>query len=326
MASGPDSTRGQSPVIGNILLVSIVVILAAVMGVAVLSFTETVDTSPPSVSIETTIDESDVTVRHSVGEVLDPTAIDIIVEGPNATIRYPLENFRGDAGETFEAGDVIQLSHGVSAGRVEVRVVHLPSDTVVAQNRRSLSEGIISLAAFNDDVPSNDYTSGQNSDRPTSTTTISDGGRTIKLTGSQWKYLAYSYDVTRETMITFEFKSTAEGDIHGIGLEDDRSGQDAGRIVRLYGTQNWGIDISEDTQEAYYEAGDGWRRYTVPLGELYDSNDKLGTADSLVFVMDCDPTNETTSGTDDERCKSQNSDGDPTANSYFRNVEIYEKE
>jgi flagellin-like protein len=317
--SGPD--RGQSPVIGNILMVAIAVVLAAVIGVAVLSFSEKIDDTAPSVGIDTTIGESDVTVRHATGDVLDPTNVEVLVEGPNATVRYPLENLRGDAGDDFGAGDTFRLSHGVEEGDVEVRVVHEPSNSLIDRVRRTLTDGVISLAVLDDQVANSKYAGSQTSN---GSTTVMDGGRTIKLFGSQWRYLDYSYDVTTETMITFEFKSTAEGDIHGIGLEDgEGDGQDSGRVVRIYGTQNWGINVS-DTSEPYYQQSDDWRRYTVPLGDLYDDNNKLGQAESIVFVMDCDPTDGTASGTDDERCKSQNADGDPTATSYFRNVEVYE--
>lgn len=324
MATGPFRNRGQSPVIGNILLVAIVVVLAAVIGVTILGLSEIVDTNPPSVSIETDIGRSEITLRHQAGDSLDPTNVEVVIDGPNATVRYPMENFKGDPNTPFTAGTVFSLPHGVSSGSVDVRVVHEPSDAIISRNQRRLYEGVISLAAFDDDVPTNDYTGGQNFDA-SSTTTVSDGGRTVAMTGSQWKYLVYSYDVTPQTMITLEFKSTAEGDIHGIGLEDDTSGQDSNRVVRLYGTQNWGIDVSAETTEPYYQQSDGWRRYTIPLGELYEDTGKLGQADSLVFVMDCDPTNNTASGTDDERCKSQ-SNGDPTATSSFRNVELYEKD
>ena len=316
--------RCQSSVIGNILLVAIVVTLAAVIGVTVLGLSETVGNTSPSVSLDTSVDESTITVRHTAGETLDPTNVEVVVAGPNATIRYSMENFRGDPTRPFKAGTTFSLPHGVSAGRVDVRVVHEPSESIISRSHRRLFDGIISLAAFDDDVPTNDYTSSQNDE--SSTTTVTDGGRTVKLEGSQWKYLVYSYEVTPETMLTFEFKSTAEGDIHGIGLEDDTAGQDRNRIVRLYGTQNWGIDVSEETTEPYYQQSDGWRRYTVSLGELYESRGRLGQADSLVLVMDCDPTDAVASGTDDGECKSQNADGDPTATSFFRNVELYESD
>jgi hypothetical protein len=229
-----------------------------------------------------------------------------------------MENFKGDPNTPFTAGTVFSLPHGVSSGNLDVRVVHEPSEAIISRNQRRLFDGIISLAAFTDGVPSNDYTGGQNNYPDASSTTVTDGGRTVKLKGSQWKYLVYSYDVTPQTMITFEFKSTAEGDIHGIGLEKERSGQNSDRILQLYGTQGWGIDVPGEP----YDQSDGWRRYTVALGELYDT-DQLGQADWLVFVMDCDPTNKTASGTSDKMCKSRNN-GKPTATSWFRNVELYE--
>ncbi|WP_436901604.1 type IV pilin [Halovenus halobia] len=325
MCDGSRRNRGQSPVIGNILTVAIVVILASVIGVAVLGFSESLNDSPPAASIETEIGTGDITLLHKAGKSLDPTNVEIVVVGPNATVRYPMENFKGDPTSAFTAGTTFSLPHGVSSGKVDVRVVHEPTESIISRGQRRIVDGIISLAAFDDKVPTNDYTGGQNNYPDASSTTVTDGGRTVKLTGSQWKYLVYSYDVTPETVLTFEFKSTAEGDIHGIGLEDDYdSGQDENRIVRLYGTQNWGISVSKETTEPYYQQSDGWRRYTIPLGELYETNNRLGQADSLVFVMDCDPSDDVASGTDDDRCKSQNADGDPTATSFFRNVELYD--
>lgn len=317
-----DADRSQSPIIGNILLVAIVVILAAVIGVLALGFGEKVSTNPPAVSIDTTIGESDVTVQHLSGDVVDPTTVEVVVEGPNATVRYSLENLRGDASDDFAAGDSFRLSHGVSSGLVAVRVVHEPSNSLVDRTRRTLTEGVISLAVLDDQVANNKYAGSQTKG---GSTTISDGGRTVKLFGNQWRYLDYSYDVTTETMLTFEFKSTAEGDIHGIGLETAGSGQNSDRIFRVYGTQPWGVNVtSKPISEPYYDQSDGWRRYTVPLGEVYDSRGGTFQATAMAFVMDCDPTDDTASGTSDQRCKSQDADGNPTATSHFRNVEVYE--
>jgi flagellin-like protein len=318
MSDGRRWNRGQSPVIGSVLLVAIVVVLAAVISVTILGLSDTVDDTPPSVSIETDIGQSDITLRHQVGNSLEPTNVEIVVDGPNATVRYSMENFKGDPSTAFTAGTTFSLPHGVSSGDVDVRVVHEPSEAIISRNQRRLFDGIISLAAFDDSVPDNDYTGSQSG---SGTTTVTDGGRTVKLNGSQWKYLVYPYEVTPQTMITFEFKSTAEGDIHGIGLEDDTSGQDSDRILKLYGTQNWGIDVSAENSVPPYDQSDGWRRYTIALGELYDT-DERGPADSLVFVMDCDP-GPTESGPNRIKCKSRNN-GKPTATSWFRNVELYE--
>jgi flagellin-like protein len=323
MPSFPDTGRGQSPVIGNILMVAIAIILLSIVAVFALGFAEDIDTTAPSVSLDTTIGDSDVTIRHASGDVLDPTNVEVVVESPNATIRYPLENLRGDASNDFEAGDTFRLSHGVSSGEVDVRVVHEPSNSLVDRSVRTLTDGIISLAVLDEQVANSKYAGSQTSG---GSTTIMDGGRTVKLYGNQWRFLNYSYDISSETMITFEFKSTAEGDIHGIGLEKEGTGQDSNRILRLYGTQNWGINISQSsvTSEPYYKQSDDWRRYTIPIGEIYANNDGTFQADSLAFVMDCDPTDNVDSGTDDDRCKSLDADGDPAATSYFRNVEVYE--
>jgi flagellin-like protein len=320
----PRTARGQSPVVGTVLLVAVVVVLAAVLSVLVLGYAEDLDAGPPSVRLDADVGQSDVTVRHAVGDTLRPANVEVIVAGPNSTIRYPLENLRGSATDRFRAGDAFSVPHGVSAGEVTVRLVHEPSNTVVGDLTHTLTDGVVSLAAFTDDVTANDYVTNQND--ANSQTTVSDGGRTVTLTGSQWRYLDYSYDVTSRTMVTFEFKSTATGDIHGIGLEDEAQpqGQDSSRVVRIYGTQNWGINVSTSTAEPYYRQSDGWRRYTIPLGDLYGDRGNLGQAESIVFVMDCDATTAVASGTDSGKCKSRRGDV-PTANSYFRNVEIYEK-
>jgi hypothetical protein len=253
--------------------------------------------------------------------VLDPTEMEVIVEGPNATVRYGLENLRDGGGDSFQAGDTYRLSHGVSSGDVDVRVVHEPSNSLLDRSVRTLTDGIISLAVLDEQVANSEYAGSQTSG---GSTTILDGGRTIKLFGNQWRFLNYSYDITPETMITFEFKSTAEGDIHGIGLEQEDTGQDSNRIIRLYGTQDWGIDISESsiTSEPYYQQSDDWRRYTIPIGEIYENNDGPFQATAIAFVMDCDPN-----GPSPPRsgCKSQK-DGEATATAYFRNVEVYERD
>jgi len=300
-------------------MVAIGIILVSVIGVFTLGFAEDLDSSPPSVGLDTVIGDSEVTIRHASGDVLDPRDVEVVMVGPDATIRYPLENLRGDASSDFEAGDVFRLSHGVSSGDVEVRVVHEPSNSIIERSIRRITDGIISLAVLDDQVASNEYAGSQTDG---GSTTITDGGRTVKLDGNQWRFLEYPYDITPETMLTFEFKSTAEGDIHGIGLEQSDTGQDSDRIVQLYGTQKWGVNVSEATTEPYYQQSDDWRRYTIPIGEIYADRDGTFQADAIAFVMDCDPNGP--SGSRDG-CKSQE-DGEATATAYFRNVEVSERD
>jgi hypothetical protein len=122
--------------------------------------------------------------------------------------------------------------------------------------------------------------------------TVGGGGDTLELSNNTWKRIDYGTTITTETVLTFEFRSTSEGQIHGIGLEND-NGQTASRIFRLFGTQNWGEDDFET-----YSSGDGWVRYEIPVGDYY-----TGPARYLVFVND--------------------DDRDVGSDSAFRNVRVY---
>ncbi len=320
--AGRLSRRGQNAVVGNLLLIAIGLVLVTVLAVVGIGIAEDIQSDAPSVDIQTLIEDSDVSVRHGSGDVLQTHDIEVVLKPPGADYRVPLENFRETAGDRFQSGDTARLAHGVTSGEVTVLVVHEPSNTVIDRASRRLTDGQLTLASFGESISnqSNNYAGSQNGD---GTTTVEDAGRTVRLTGNQWKYIDYDYNVTRDTVLTFEFKSTAEGDIHGIGLEDDKGNQDDQRIVRVYGTQPWGINVTR-TNEPYYRQSDDWRRYTIPLGELYETENRLGQANYLVAVMDCD-TGGGISGRNGKGCKSQEN-GTPTATAYFRNIEVYESE
>ncbi|MEN1704526.1 MAG: LamG-like jellyroll fold domain-containing protein, partial [Planctomycetota bacterium] len=120
-------------------------------------------------------------------------------------------------------------------------------------------------------------------------------GGVLTMTGNGWKSLPFDYEVTEDTVLQFQFRSTGEGEIHGIGLDSDAS-LSADRMFKVLGTQNWGI--SDFAQEA---SPDGeWVTYRIPVGEYF-----TGSVDRLVFIDDHDVPN-------------------PSANSQFRNVEVFE--
>ena len=311
--------RGQSAIVGNLLLVAVGIVLVALLAVVGFGLVDSAETRAvaPTADVRVSLDGADLTVKHVAGDVVRTADLEVVIRTPEATLRLPMENFRDAPGDRFGAGDTARLAHGVADGLVTVRVVHEPSNTVVERARQRVTGEKVAMAAFDDTTSTNRYAGGQNGD---GSTTVADGGRTVRLEGNQWRYLDYRYNVTPDTVLTFEFKSTAEGDIHGIGLEDDTGSQDQERVVRLYGTQRWGINVSTAGQP-YYRTGDGWRRYTVPLGDLYESRGRLGQTDHLVVVMDCDPDGPSPPR---DGCRSQTADGKPTATAYFRNVEIRE--
>ncbi|HAS45594.1 MAG TPA: hypothetical protein DCS93_34240, partial [Microscillaceae bacterium] len=121
---------------------------------------------------------------------------------------------------------------------------------------------------------------------------ITNGGSSLVLTNNTWKYIPLNYNVTSNTVIEFQFSSTSQGEIHGVGFENDNS-LTSSRYFRVYGTQNYGVGN-------YDNYSSGTRTYVIPVGNFY-----TGSADRLVFINDKDA-------------------GSSGNNSTFSNVKIYE--
>jgi len=123
---------------------------------------------------------------------------------------------------------------------------------------------------------------------------VQDGNTTLFLENNTWKYISYNYTVTANTVIEFEFRSTSEGEIHGIGLDADNT-ISSDLTFKVHGNQNWGITNYDNY------TGTSWVKYVIPVGSFY-----TGSFDRIFFVNDYDAG----SGN----------------NSYFRNVLVHEGE
>ena len=121
---------------------------------------------------------------------------------------------------------------------------------------------------------------------------VQDGGATLLLSNNTWRKTDQTFNVTANTMLEFEFRSDSQGEIHGIGLDEDNS-LSSNRIFNLYGTQNWGMSGHD------YTTPGSFQQFTIPVGGSY-----TGNAMHLVFANDQD-----------------NGSG---SNSYFKNVRLYE--
>ncbi len=125
--------------------------------------------------------------------------------------------------------------------------------------------------------------------------TVLDAGRTLLIENNAWKMVAFPYEIKPTTVLAFDFRSTRQGEIHGIGFDNDLyiSSQ---LTFQLYGTQSWG-------QQSYrnYDGRGNWKSYVIPVGKFY-----TGKVNYLFFAVDHDiaPAN-----------------GD----AYFRYVRIYEE-
>lgn len=120
---------------------------------------------------------------------------------------------------------------------------------------------------------------------------IGNGGASLTLTNNTWKHINFSYNVTANTIVEFDFSSTNQGEIHGIGFDNDNS-LSSNFMFKVHGTQNWGLTN-------YDNYSGGTTTYTIPVGNFY-----TGTFDRLVFIND--------------------NDAGSNNNSVFTNVKVYE--
>lgn len=123
---------------------------------------------------------------------------------------------------------------------------------------------------------------------------VVNNGSVLKLENNAWKAIMMDYTLTPNTVLEFDFYSTAEGEIHGIGFDDDNA-ISYSLTFKLYGVQAWGrLDYDN------YPGGGVWKKYSIPVGKFY-----TGDADRLFFA--CDNDRYPYGG-----------------NAYFRNVRIHE--
>jgi len=301
--------RGQSEVVGVLLLVGVGIVLIGIVAVFSLGFVERTAREPTTAAFETEVTERSVTVVHAAGDPLPVGETAIVLRTDGTRDRIPLDRLvpvtSDDDADLFTAGEGYRLSHDAD-DRLQVTVVSETSGSVLHDRTYDLSGAFVSrLVRFDQSAPS-DWSGNVNEG---GSVTVENGGRTVDMTGNRWQAVEFDYDVTEDTVVAFEFRSDSVGEIHGVGFETDDN-QESDRIVRVAGSQNWGVPVDRYGHGTYYAEGDGWVRYEVPIGEVYDAEDasNIGSASKLLFVNDCDGSG--CSGVD----------------STFRNVRVYERD
>ncbi len=121
-----------------------------------------------------------------------------------------------------------------------------------------------------------------------------ENGTVLKIQNNAWKAIMLDYEVTPTTVIEFDFKSTIEGEIHGIGF-DDNDAISYNRTFKVHGFQNWG-----ETYYDNYAGNGGWQSFRIQVGQFY-----TGPFNRLFFNADHDS-------------------GAHNGNSFYRNIKIYE--
>jgi hypothetical protein len=86
------------------------------------------------------------------------------------------------------------------------------------------------------------------------------------------------FDIAADTVLEFDFESTAEGEVQGIGFDENDISNDAVRIFKLHGTQ-----VSADIGDFNNYSGSGRAHYRIPVGQYY-----TGSSMALVIANDDD--------------------------------------
>lgn len=119
------------------------------------------------------------------------------------------------------------------------------------------------------------------------------GNTVLRLSNNAWKSTPFDYTVTSSTVLQVDFRSTTQGEIHGIGFESDNE-LSSNLLFKLHGTQPFGIPNFDN-----YPNNGEWVTYTINVGDFY-----TGNANQLLFVADNDVSN--------------------SGDSFFRNLMVFE--
>ncbi|MEO0330090.1 MAG: hypothetical protein AAF223_00165 [Bacteroidota bacterium] len=208
-----------------------------------------------------------------------PNSFDLEVTMPDAadiTLNYQLQTDRDFGIEIFQFADGSSYNSHQVAYAVDNNV---------------------SLDSTNGFVTITDSLISSYSDQDTNPVSVTTNGGNIELTGNTWKKIDYNVTITADTVLEFDFTSNQEGEIHGIGLDDDNNQNTGDGPINLYGTQSHLFQ----TGPAYTGNG-SVQSYSITLADYYTIGDSFT---ELVFVNDKDG-------------------GAANAHSLFENIRVFE--
>jgi hypothetical protein len=111
---------------------------------------------------------------------------------------------------------------------------------------------------------------------------------------ASWLQIDLAYTITPDTVLEFDFQSTAQGELHSIGFDNDLRNSRS-NTFQLYGSQRSG---SQDFKN--YSGNGTMQHFRIEVGQYYTGNMQY-----LFFIMDHDVSN-------------------PTGNSVYSNISVYE--
>lgn len=196
--------RAQSDVLGVVALAAVAIVLAA--GIGVFLFSETTgddERESVIVDVDSSVTDDRLTVSHDSGNVLDPEAVSVLVDGNRTRGTFELASSPA-AGEEFAAGDRWVVGPGLNlTGQFRVVVVHDPTNAVLHEASYTVDGG---------PVPAESLLSGLDvaGQGPDATVTEGDaGGVTVDVTNVGTENDSFDVTLTVDSALT-RSESTAD--------------------------------------------------------------------------------------------------------------------
>ncbi len=171
------------------------------------------------------------------------------------------------------------------------------NDGIQNQGETGIDCGGPNCADCPEDCATYDFTNQivtYDTDGGSSSFAVQDGGATAFISNNAWKAVPLNYTVTPNTVIEFDFKSTIEGEVHGLAFDNDLNyGPD--HFMVFYGNQ--GYNGTFNTPD--YSGSGNYEHFTIQIGANF-----TGFYQYLVLIAD--------------------NDQEPLGESYFSNFQIYE--
>jgi surface protein len=142
----------------------------------------------------------------------------------------------------------------------------------------NLNQGVVN---FNGSFPQGHGGPGED-DPSNGSFTVDEGGSTLSMTGNRWLHIPFDYKVTKNTILEFDFGSTVQGEIQGIGFDDDEELSESW-FFQVYGTEEWGIQTYDTYGQKGGNKAPGVQSFKIPVGEFFE-----GDFTRLVFALDDD--------------------------------------
>ena len=101
---------------------------------------------------------------------------------------------------------------------------------------------------------------------------INKKGHQLDISGNAWKKIDIGgYEITKDTILEFDFQSTKRTEISGIGFDNNNSINES-NTLQLSGSQNWGIQEFKN-----YKINSGWTTYKIKAGDYFQGKQQFLT-------------------------------------------------